>query len=130
MIHQLTNRFHYLPYTIGCRAPISPGSIVPVIAINGYASTSSYNGQTEQLANTYEFGGDLTKVLNRHTVKAAYSYSIENFVVRSTLLGKASAHFRPRTLRILGGRAEQEPAMHSLPFSSAFRPVLSGEMPW
>lgn len=56
-----------------------PGSVVPLISIDGYASTSGYNGQTEQLANTYEFAGDFTKLLRRNTIKAGYSYSNENF---------------------------------------------------
>ncbi|PYX46400.1 MAG: hypothetical protein DMG79_16520 [Acidobacteria bacterium] len=80
-----------------------PGSIVPVIAINGYASTSSYNGQTEQLANTYEFGGDLTKVLNRHTVKAGYSYSIENFVGPVYAAGESFSAFQTSDLENPGG---------------------------
>lgn len=56
-----------------------PGSVIPIIAISGYASTNGYNRQTEQLANTYEFGGDFTKILNRHTIKVGYSYSTNNF---------------------------------------------------
>jgi len=33
------------------------GSVIPIIAIAGYASTNGYNSQTEQLANIYELGG-------------------------------------------------------------------------
>lgn len=75
-----------------------PGSIVPVIAINGYASTSSYNGQTEQLANTYEFGGDLTKVWNRHTIKAGYNYSRVNFVGPVYAAGESFSAFQTSNL--------------------------------
>jgi hypothetical protein len=75
-----------------------PGSVIPVIAINGYASTSSYNGQTEQLANTYEFGGDLTKVLNRHTIKVGYSHSIENFVGPVYAAGESFSAFQTSDL--------------------------------
>lgn len=56
------------------------GSVIPIIGISGYASTNGYNGQSEQLANTYEFGADLTKTLNKHTLKVGYTYSTENFV--------------------------------------------------
>jgi outer membrane receptor protein involved in Fe transport len=56
-----------------------PGPVVPIIAISGYASTNGYNGQTEQLANTYEFGADFTTILNRHTIKVGYYYSREHF---------------------------------------------------
>src|SRR6266853_1151856 len=76
-----------------------PGSVIPVIAINGYASTSSYNGQTEQLANTYEFGGDLTKVLNRHTIKVGYSYSIQNFVGPVYAAGESFSAFQTSDLQ-------------------------------
>ena len=55
------------------------GSVIPIIAISGYASTNGNNSGTAQLANTYEFGGDFTKVLNRHTLKVGYTYSWENF---------------------------------------------------
>ena len=75
------------------------GSVIPVIAINGYASTSSYNGQTEQLANTYEFGGDLTKVLNRHTIKVGYSYSIQNFVGPVYAAGESFSAFQTSDLQ-------------------------------
>jgi len=56
-----------------------PGSVIPIIAISGYASTNGYNRQTEQLANAYEFGGDFTRILNLHTIKVGYYYSRENF---------------------------------------------------
>lgn len=75
-----------------------PGSIVPAIAINGYASTSSYNGQTEQLANTYEFGGDLTKVWNRHTIKAGCSYSTVNFLGPVYAAGESFSAFQTSNL--------------------------------
>jgi hypothetical protein len=69
-----------------------------VIAINGYVSTCSYNGQTEQRANTYEFGGDLTKALNRQMIKAGYSYSIENFVGPFYAAGESFSAFQTSNL--------------------------------
>jgi len=74
------------------------GSVIPIIAISGYASTNGYNGQTEQLANTYEFGGDFTKVLNRHTIKVGYSYSIENFVGPVYAAGEGFSAFQTSDL--------------------------------
>ncbi|MGA7399316.1 MAG: carboxypeptidase regulatory-like domain-containing protein [Candidatus Sulfotelmatobacter sp.] len=75
-----------------------PGSVIPVIAINGYASTGGYNSQTEQLANTYEFGVDFTKVMNRHTIKVGYSYSIENFVGPVYAAGEGFSAFQTSNL--------------------------------
>ena len=75
-----------------------PGSIIPSIAIDGYASTSAYNGQTEQLANTYEYGGDFTRVLNRHTVKVGYSYSTENFFGPVYAAGEGLSAFQTSNL--------------------------------
>jgi outer membrane receptor protein involved in Fe transport len=73
-------------------------SIIPSIAINGYASTNAFNGQTEQLANNYEFGGDFTKVLNRHTIKAGYGYSTVNFVGPVYAAGESFSAFQTSDL--------------------------------
>ncbi|HTF64805.1 MAG TPA: hypothetical protein VK638_19165, partial [Edaphobacter sp.] len=75
-----------------------PGSIIPSMAINGYASTNSFNGQTEQLANTYEFGGDFTKVLNRHTIKVGFSYSTVNFLGPVYAAGESLSAFQTSDL--------------------------------
>jgi hypothetical protein len=75
-----------------------PGTVVPSIAIDGYASTDQYNGQIEQLANTYEFGGDFTKVINRHTLKVGYSYSTENFFGPQYAAGESFSAFQTSNL--------------------------------
>jgi outer membrane receptor protein involved in Fe transport len=75
-----------------------PGSIIPSMAINGYASTNAFNGQTEQLANTYEFGGDFTKVLNRHTIKLGYNFATENFVGPVYAAGESFSAFQTSNL--------------------------------
>jgi outer membrane receptor protein involved in Fe transport len=75
-----------------------PGAVIPSSAIAGYASTSAYNGQTEQLANTYEYGGDFTKVLNRHTIKVGYIYSTENFVGPVYAAGESFSSFQTSNL--------------------------------
>lgn len=59
--------------------PSSSGSVVPIIGISGYVSTSGYDSQAEQLANTYEFGAQFTKTLATHTIKIGYSFSRQNF---------------------------------------------------
>jgi uncharacterized membrane protein len=105
-----------------------PGAVIPSSAIAGYASTSAYNGQTEQLANTYEYGGDFTKVLNRHTIKVGYIYSTENFVGPVYAAGESFSAFQTSDLENPKGPAEQELATHSPRFSLAFPPALSGEM--
>jgi len=80
-----------------------PGSVIPSIVIDGYASTNSYNGQTEQLANTYEFGGNFTKVLNRHTIKFGYDCSTENFVGPVYAAGEGFSAFQTSNLENPGG---------------------------
>jgi len=56
-----------------------PNSVIPAMAILGYASTTGFNGQSTQLANNYEFGGDFTKILGRHTLKVGYNYTTVNY---------------------------------------------------
>ena len=50
------------------------GALIPLVGITGYASTGGYSRQVEQLANTYESGGNFTKVWNNHTGKVGYYY--------------------------------------------------------
>ena len=59
--------------------PSSSGSVIPIVGITGYVSTSGYDSQAEQLANTYELGAQFTKVAGRHTLKTGYSLSLQNF---------------------------------------------------
>src|SRR5215467_1212764 len=59
--------------------PSGSGSVIPIIGINGYVSTTGYDSQAEQLANTYEFGVHFTKGFGRHSIKTGYSYSRQNF---------------------------------------------------
>ena len=75
-----------------------PGSVIPVIAITGYASSSGYNGQTEQLANTYELGGNGSKVLNRHAIKVGYNYSRQNFIGPLYAAGEGFSAFQTSNL--------------------------------
>lgn len=55
------------------------GSLVPLISIAGYGSTSGTNYVATQLANTFEYGADLTKVLGRHSIKVGGGYATNNF---------------------------------------------------
>ena len=75
-----------------------PGAVIPTITISGYASTTLFNGQTTQLANTYEFGGDFTEVLNRHTIKVGYGFSAENFVGPIYAAGESFTAFQTADL--------------------------------
>jgi outer membrane receptor protein involved in Fe transport len=59
--------------------PSPSGSVIPIVAIDGYVSTTGYDSQAEQLANTYEFGAQFTKTLDTHTITLGYSYSMQNF---------------------------------------------------
>jgi outer membrane receptor protein involved in Fe transport len=59
--------------------PSSSGSVIPIVGITGYVSTSGYDSEAEQLANTWEFGAQFSKAAGRHTIKFGYSYSRQNF---------------------------------------------------
>ena len=59
--------------------PSSSGSVIPIIGITGYVSTSGYDSQAEQLANTYELGAQFSKAVGTHTIKVGYSLSLQNF---------------------------------------------------
>jgi hypothetical protein len=82
-------------------------SVIPIIAIAGYASTNGYNSQTEQLANIYELGGDFTKVLNRHTIKVGYGYTWENFVGPVYAAGESFSAFQTSDLENPEGASGQ-----------------------
>jgi len=59
--------------------PSSSGSVIPIVSITGYVSTSGYDSEAEQLANTWEFGAQFSKSAGKHTIKTGYSYSRQNF---------------------------------------------------
>ena len=56
-----------------------PGTLTPLISIAGYASTSGSNIQGTQIADTYQYGADFTKILGRHTFKIGGEYSTTAF---------------------------------------------------
>ena len=84
--------------------PSSSGSVIPIVGITGYVSTSGYDSQTEQLANTNEFGVGFTRTLSRHTIKTGYSYSMQNFA-KSPLYaaGEGFSSFQTSDLENPGG---------------------------
>lgn len=55
-------------------------TLTPKISIANYASTGGNNLQATQIANTYQVGGDFTKVFGRHTFKAGVTYQSNNFL--------------------------------------------------
>ncbi|HEY0797244.1 MAG TPA: hypothetical protein VGD64_15845 [Acidisarcina sp.] len=109
------------------------GSVIPIIAIDGYASTNGYNGSTDQLANTYESGGDFTKVLNRHTIKAGYSYSTDNFAGPVYAAGETFDAFQTSNLEDPQGETGEETGdalasfLIGVPVSSLWRDALISE---
>lgn len=46
-----------------------PGTIIPGFGISGYVSDTGQAIQDIQYANNYQYGGDCTKILNRHDIK-------------------------------------------------------------
>ena len=54
------------------------GPFIPTMGISGYVSTGGNNVQDTRIADIYEFGGDYTKIYNRHTFKAGASFATNN----------------------------------------------------
>jgi hypothetical protein len=75
-----------------------PGSFIPLITIAGYTSTGGSNIQGTQVANTYEFGGDFTKIIGRHTFKAGYSWQSDNFYGPNVGAGEGTTSFQTSDL--------------------------------
>lgn len=84
--------------------PSSTGSVIPIVGLTGYVSTSGYDSQAEQLANTYELGAQFRKVAGRHTMKAGYSLSLQN-LARSPLYaaGETFSAFQTSNLENAAG---------------------------
>ncbi|MGB8538021.1 MAG: TonB-dependent receptor [Acidobacteriaceae bacterium] len=75
-----------------------PGALVPLITIAGYTSTGGSNIQGTQIANTYEFGGDFTKIFGRHTFKVGYSYQSDNYYGPNVGSGEGTTAFQTSNL--------------------------------
>jgi len=54
------------------------GPYIPLIAISGYIGTGGNNLQDTRIADIYEFGGDFTKIYNRHTFKVGANFAKNN----------------------------------------------------
>ncbi len=54
------------------------GPFIPTISISGYLTPGGSNVQDTRTADTWEFGGDYTKVLNRHTIKLGGNFATLN----------------------------------------------------
>jgi len=83
-----------------------PGAVIPLITITGYASTGGSNIQGTQIANTYEFGGDFTKIIGRHSFKIGYSYQTDNFYGPNVGAGEATSSFQTSNLEKPSGTGD------------------------
>jgi outer membrane receptor protein involved in Fe transport len=65
--------------------------LIPLIGIPGYLGpgTGDNNLQDTQIANTYQFGGSFTRIINRHTIKFGGVYATNNS--RSPISGASEA---------------------------------------
>jgi outer membrane receptor protein involved in Fe transport len=73
-------------------------SFIPLITIAGYTSTGGSNVQGTQIANTYEFGGDFTKIIGRHVFKIGYSYQTDGFYGPNVGAGEGTTSFQTSDL--------------------------------
>ena len=81
----------------------TPAILIPKITINGYTSTGGNNLQNTQLANTYQAGGDFTKILGRHTMKVGAIYSSLNFYGPIAGASASFSAFQTSNLQNAGG---------------------------
>ncbi len=61
----------------------TPSTLIPIVGIAGYASSGGSGTnqiQNTQLSNTYQYGANFTKILNKHTLKAGAIFSTNNWV--------------------------------------------------
>ncbi|MFZ0594954.1 MAG: carboxypeptidase regulatory-like domain-containing protein, partial [Bryobacteraceae bacterium] len=58
----------------------SGGTYVPLISISGYPGVGGNNLQDTRVAAVWEFGGDYTKIVGRHTFKAGANFASNNTV--------------------------------------------------
>jgi len=104
------------------------GDVIPVIGINGYISTSGNNGQSEQLADNYQFGGDFTKILGRHTFKIGYDYTTVNFFGPVYGAGEGTSAFQTSNLESPSGTGDALASfLLGVPDNSEWRDALVTE---
>jgi hypothetical protein len=65
------------------------GPFVPLVGISGYVSTGGNNVQDTEIADTWEFGGDFTKIVGKHSFKAGASFATNN--TRSPIYGASES---------------------------------------
>ena len=71
------------------------GAFVPLIGISGYAGLGGNNVQDTRIADIWEFGGDFTKIHNRHTFKFGANFATNN--TRSPIYGAAESFASTQT---------------------------------
>lgn len=69
-------------------------SFIPLITITGYTSTGGSNIQQTQIANTYEFGAEFSKVFGHHSIKVGYSLQSDAFYGPNVGAGEGSSSFQ------------------------------------
>ena len=81
-------------------------SFIPLVTIPGYTSTGGSNIQQTQLASTYEFGGEFSKVFGRHSLKIGYSLQTDGFYGPNVGAGEASSSFQTANPENPGGTGD------------------------
>jgi len=64
---------------LGGFSGVPQATVIPTIGISGYISSGGSNYQDPNNSNIYEFGGDFSKIWNRHTLKFGGEVSTNNF---------------------------------------------------
>ena len=82
------------------------GTLIPIIGISGYASagtTGATSTEGVQLANTYQYGGNFTKILNRHTLKFGGIVSTNTWLGPIAGASESTSAFQTSNLEDPGG---------------------------
>jgi hypothetical protein len=103
------------------------GPFVPLMGISGYVSTGGNNVQDTRIADTWDFGGDFTKIAGRHSFKVGAAFATNN--TRSPIYGNSESFSAAETqdpLTSLGGNSLAS-FLLGVPDSAQRRNVLETE---
>jgi hypothetical protein len=100
--------------------------LIPLIGVAGYLGpgTGDNNLQDTQIANVYQFGGSLTKILGRNTIKVGGVYATNNS--RSPISGasESTSAFQTSNLETASGGDALASFLLGLPTSAQRRDVV------
>jgi hypothetical protein len=121
---QLLNAGFSSAYIGGFLSQTAP--LIPLIGVSGYLGpgTGDNNLQDTQIANTYQFGGSLTKILGRNTIKVGGVYATNNSHSPISGASESSSAFQTSNLETAAGGDALASFLLGLPTSAQRRDVV------